>query len=180
MLHMSTQINELKTFVEENNLERRSAKWIDTDDADIDDFPTLDEEDLRNITCGVYQIKLSTSYIQEFLDGDCTIQLFKEDQNRIRVHLQSRHVSSKSYLLQIKYTPAEVTSWYCKCRAGARVVGVCSHIAAILWYLGFARYQNRSSYGVKNWVVNVCDASIIPDIIGGSDTDEMKTNNNAA
>ena len=39
----------------------------------------------------------------------------------------------------------EVTAWYCKCRAGTRVVGVCSHIASILWYLGYARHKPHVS-----------------------------------
>jgi hypothetical protein len=52
--------------------------------------------------------------------------------------------SSRTYLLWIEYSPTEVTAWYCKCRAGARVVGVCSHIASILWY--YARHKPHYSW----------------------------------
>ncbi|CAG2252289.1 unnamed protein product [Mytilus edulis] len=151
MLYLSKRVNTLKQRVEEENLERRKTIWKEPDNHTLDDFPVLDEEDLRNITCGVYQLKLSTSYIQEHLEGNCQILIHKEDEHLIRVKLQSRHVSSKTYILWIEYTSAEITAWYCKCRAGARVVGVCAHIASILWYLGYARHNQDISYGVQNW-----------------------------
>ena len=53
--------------------------------------------------------------------------------------LQSRHVSSKSYLLWILYDDCNVISWYCKCRTGSRVVGMCAHVASVIWYLAYAR-----------------------------------------
>ena len=59
MKFLSKEINSLKSFVKENNLERKSAKWEITED--IKDFPFLGEQELRNITCGVYQLKLSPS-----------------------------------------------------------------------------------------------------------------------
>ena len=79
------------------------------------------------------------------------IFVHQEDDHLIRVRLQIRHTSSRTYLLWIVYSPTEVTAWYCKCRAGARVVGVCSHGASILWYLGYARHKPQISYGVRNW-----------------------------
>ena len=54
-------------------------------------------------------------------------------------------------------------TWYCKCRAGARVVGVCSHIASILWYHGYARHKPHISYGVRNWGEHLEDASHVID-----------------
>jgi hypothetical protein len=141
MKFLSKEINSLKSFVEEYNLERKSAKWEITED--IKDFTFLGEQELRNITCGVYQLKLSPSYIQEYLDGESQILIHKEDPGLIRVKIHSRHISS---------------AWYCKCRAGARVVGVCSHIASVLWYLGFARHNEKQLYGVRNWGEFVEDA----------------------
>ena len=141
MKFLSKEINSLKSFVEENNLERKSAKWEITED--IKDFPFLGEQELRNITCGVYQLKLSPSYIQEYLDGESQILIHKEDPGLIRVKIHCRHISS---------------AWYCKCRAGARVVGVCSHIGSVLWYLGFARHNEKQLYGVRNWGEFVEDA----------------------
>ncbi|XP_063418005.1 uncharacterized protein LOC134700555 [Mytilus trossulus] len=171
MLYLSKRVNTLKQRVEEENLERRKTIWKEPDNI-LDDFPLLDEEDLRNITCGVYQIKLSTSYIQEHLEGNCQILVHKEDDHLIRVKLQSRHVSSKTYILWVEYTSAEITAWYCKCRAGARVVGVCAHIASILWYLGYARHNQDISYGVQNWGAYLEDAASIPQAVDESDSEE--------
>ncbi|XP_071179800.1 uncharacterized protein [Mytilus edulis] len=172
MLYLSKRVNTLKQRVEEENLERRKTIWKEPDNHTLDDFPLLDEEDLRNITCGVYQLKLSTSYIQEHLEGNCQILIHKEDEHLIRVKLQSRHVSSKTYILWIEYTSAEITAWYCKCRAGARVVGVCAHIASILWYLGYARHNQDISYGVQNWGAYLEDAASIPQAVDESDSEE--------
>ena len=88
MLYLSKRVNTLKQRVEEENLERRKTIWKEPDNHTLDDFPLLDEEDLRNITCGVYQLKLSTSYIQEHLEGNCQILIHKEDEHLIRVKLQ--------------------------------------------------------------------------------------------
>ena len=38
-----------------------------------------------------------------------------------------------------------------QCRAGARVVGVCSHIVSILWYIGYTRHKSHISCGVRHW-----------------------------
>ena len=86
MKFLSKEINSLKSFVEENNL-------------DINDFTFLGEQELRNITCGVYQLKLSPSYIQEYLDGENQNLIHKEDPGLIRVKIHSRHISSKQYIL---------------------------------------------------------------------------------
>ena len=94
--------------MEENNLERKSAKWEKTED--IKDFPFLDEQELRNITCGVYQLKLSPSYIQEYLDGESQILIHKEDPGLIRVKIHSRHISSKQYILWIQFTESTISA----------------------------------------------------------------------
>jgi hypothetical protein len=114
MLYLSWQINTLRQRVEDENLERRSIIWKSPDNC-LDDFPHLDEAELRNITCGVYQLKLNSSYMQEYLEGNSEIFVHQEDDHLIRVRLQSRHTSSRTYLLWIEYSPTEVTAWYCKC-----------------------------------------------------------------
>lgn len=132
----------------------------------------MDEEQLRSITCGVYQLRLSPSYAQEHVEGDCSIQVHREEPGLLRVKLQSRHVSSRSYLLWIQYDEGEVKAWYCKCRAGARVVGMCSHVAAILWYLGYARHQRDKKLGVQDWGEFVDDATLVDDSDSSSESDE--------
>jgi len=95
MFFYSFQINALKTYVVENKLERRSAQWIPIDDSEVS-FPQLMDEQLRSITFGVYQLKLSSSCIQEYMDDESRICVHKDDNNLIRVRIQSRHVSSKN------------------------------------------------------------------------------------
>ena len=170
MLDRLKQSNELQLYVEEQHLERRSTKWVSTEECQLDNFPKLDDTMLRLLTLGTYQLKLSSSYIQEFVGGECNIQLFKEEDGLLRVRLQSRHVSAKSYLVWIKYDCDHIKAWYCKCRAGARTVGTCSHIAAILWYLGQSMF-NRSKYGVKDWGQYLDDAAEVPETVDSSDSE---------
>ena len=77
MLHLSWQINILRQRVKDENLERRSNIWKIPYNC-LADFPHLDETELRNITCGVYQLKLSSSYMQEYLEGNSEILLIKK------------------------------------------------------------------------------------------------------
>ncbi|KAK3102132.1 hypothetical protein FSP39_009062 [Pinctada imbricata] len=171
MLHLSHQANRLKDYVEENHLDRRTACWRPIED--VEDFPRLDEEQLRSLTCGTYQLRLSPNYAQEHLEGDCAINIHKEEPRLLRVRLQSRHVSSRTYQLWIRYDEANVVAWYCKCRAGARVVGMCAHVAAIVWYIGFARHRHQDqSIGVRNWGEYVEDAANMPLPIDESDSDD--------
>lgn len=167
---LSKQVNTLQHHVEGNHLDRRSVCWKEVDD--LMDFPNMDEEQLRAITCGVYQLRLSPSYAQEHIEGDCSIQVHREEPGLLRVNLQSRHVSSRSYLLWIQYGEGEVKAWYCKCRAGAYVVGMCSHVAAILWYLGHARHQRDEKLGVRDRGEFGDDATLVDDSDSSSESDE--------
>ena len=76
-------------------------------------------------------------------------------------------MSSKVYILWIEYSLIEITAWYCKGKSGARVIGVCAHIAAILWYLGYARHNPDVRYGGKQ----LEDASDMPHVIDESESD---------
>ena len=112
----SFQINALKTYLVENKLERRSAQWVPIDDSAVS-FPQLMEEQLRSITFGVYQLKLSSSYIQEYMYGESRICIHK-DNNRIRVRIQSRHVSSKIFVMDQVFrnrSPILVLHMSCRC-----------------------------------------------------------------
>lgn len=77
---------------------KRTAVWKEPSN-NLEDFPRLSEEDLRNITCDVYQIRMSSSYIYEHLEGNVQFFVHQEDESLIRVKMQSRHVASKVYLL---------------------------------------------------------------------------------
>lgn len=62
-------INYLKTFVDENGLQRKTAIWKSASEVDLGLFPRLANEEVGNFTCGTYQLRLSSSYMQEHLDG---------------------------------------------------------------------------------------------------------------
>lgn len=70
MLFLSKQVNQLKEQVEEQHLDRRTVCWREV--SEVVDFPQLDEERLRELTCGSYQLRLSPSYAQEHIEGGCT------------------------------------------------------------------------------------------------------------
>lgn len=147
MLKLSHRINTLKQRVEDENLGKRTAVWKE---------PSNNLEDLAKKTCetcAVYQIRMSSSYIHEHLNRNFQFFVHQEDECLIRVTMQSRPVASKVYLLRIEYDASAVTAWYCKCKSGARVVGVCAHIASILWYLEYARHNSDIRFGVKNCLI---------------------------
>lgn len=65
-----------------------------------------------------------------------------------KVHVQSRHVSSKSYYQWEQFdSEAEldpIKFWYCQCKSGPHLVGSCAHIASLLWYVGIQRHKDMS------------------------------------
>ncbi|CAG2229897.1 unnamed protein product [Mytilus edulis] len=158
MIYLSKQNNLLKEKIESENLDRirsNSTTWCKIDAASIE-FPSITEEDLRNLTLGVYQIKLAKSYVAEHVTETVTL---------------SRHVSSKAHLLWIQYDEVTVLGWFCKCRAGARVVGMCAHVSAVIWYLGYARCLDIPYCSGDDWTKYLIDARNMPEpeIIDESD-----------
>ena len=100
----------------------------------------------------MYQIKQAKSYAYEHLDnkGDYSYSVSKISQGLIRAQLQSRHVSSEQYFVYIQYDDLsegcnKIKEWYCQCRTGARTVGMCAHIASVIWYLGYGRHTDLKS-----------------------------------
>ncbi|CAC5410204.1 unnamed protein product [Mytilus coruscus] len=158
--------------IESENLHRiRSSSWCKIDAASVD-FPSI-TEDLRNLTLGVYQIKLAKSYVAEHVteNNDFEVLVHKQENNLICAQMQSRHVSARAYLLWIQYDEVTVLGWFCKCRAGARIVGMCAHVSAVIWYLGYARCLNIPYCSGDDWTKYLTDARNMPDpeIIDESD-----------
>src|SRR5579863_1966837 len=85
--------NDFQTFVEANRLLTRRVIWESTDADDLDDFPRLDMDDLREIASGSYQMKEAVSYTAKHLtdDGKYKISYHKtpEFNNILFIHLQS-------------------------------------------------------------------------------------------
>ena len=120
--------------------------------------------ELRNITIGVYQIKRAESYTEEHFNDSGLYELYvhKERHDVIRVQLQSRHSTSKIYNAWIQYNnylSPPICGWYCQCKVGARVVGCCAHVAAVLWYLGYNSYIEREKSQTVTYSDYILDAA---------------------
>ncbi|XP_061179571.1 uncharacterized protein LOC133188208 [Saccostrea echinata] len=147
MSFLSKTTNELQKRVENEKLAAKRSVWESVDGFDMEDFPRLSEDALRNITVGVYQLKQAKAYTIEHISPEGKYELFvhKQDDGLLKAKLQSRHSSSKTYILWISYDSEKrnpITGWYCQCKSGARTLGCCAHIAAVLWYLSFQRHQD--------------------------------------
>lgn len=176
MKYLASQTNKLQERVDSEELHRRIKAWTPMNAIDTLDFPHLSEEELLNLTVGVYQLKLAKSYTAEHRndDGDYSIMVNHDIPDVLRVRIQSRHTSSKQYLLWIEHSSGAVTGWYCQCRAGARVVGVCAHVASVLWYLGHERHTH-SAKSTQDWSHFLEDASVIPEVMDSSDSEQSRT-----
>ncbi|OXA46405.1 hypothetical protein Fcan01_18813 [Folsomia candida] len=139
--------NAVQTLVEENNLQRKSVLWKNADEDCVLEFPQLSMEELKIITLGPYQIKIGALYnIQHAPSGSGYEFLFHEEmKDLIRAKLQSRFNKRTHHTLWIKFTPwgrgpEAVIGWYCLCKNGARTLGCCGHVAAVLRYLSLDRF----------------------------------------
>lgn len=176
MKYLASQTNKLQERVESEEMHRRIKAWTPMNATDTLDFPLLSEEELLNLTVGVYQLKLAKSYTAEHKndDGDYNIMVNNDIPDVLRVRIQSRHISSKQYFLWIEHSLGAITGWYCQCRAGARVVGVCAHVASVLWYLGHERHTH-SARSTQDWSQYLEDASVIPEVMDSSESDQSGT-----
>ena len=142
---------------------KRCMKWNSLDAADecTLQFPKLTEDEIRNLTIGVYQLKTAKSYSSEHFTSDGLFEVLISDEipDIVCAKIQSRHISAKKYLLWVKYNDVTITSWYCCCKNGARVVGMCGHIACIVWFLSYGRHHPESISGVRDWTSTVEDAA---------------------
>jgi hypothetical protein len=73
----------------------------------------------------------------EFIVEGC-----KEHKDLIRARFQSRHSKQKRYIATLQFNEEDeqaIQGWCCNCNTGAQEVGMCSHVAALLWHLGVER-----------------------------------------
>jgi len=101
------------------------------------------------------------------------------DENRLpqpgfrRVRVFSRFRNATRYQHWIAYRPTNenendqdednlIQGYYCTCNSGARIVGTCAHIASVVWYLGYARYQENIRYLPVTLIQSINDAANRP------------------
>ena len=144
LTHKSHLVESVK---DDPNLSKRcKSEWKKLDASDIE-FPQLDMEYLETVACGTYQLSQAPGYIEEHTseDGDYQIWVYQHSDDLIRGQIQSRHKSQTKYNVWIQYDQNDdtdpVKDYYCICPAGKRTIGICAHIASIIYYLGHMAYQ---------------------------------------
>ena len=118
-------------------------------------FPQLNENALRDLRMGVYQIRQAKWYSKEHQTETGKYKVFvNKGQGVLNAQIRSRQSSSKTYNLWIEHNISfnPITGWFCTCKSGDRVVGCCAHIESVLWYLGFAlrKHAHAIFHGCKN------------------------------
>ena len=71
------------------------------------------------------------------------IKIAKQWRDLLRTLIQSTHRSPVSYSIYIQYNKSYILALHCTCLYGGRVVGCCSHIASVIWYLSLARHDSE-------------------------------------
>lgn len=141
------------------------------------------------IFVGSYQIRQAKSYILEHLkpseldpnDLEFIVELCEQHSDLIRIRFVSRHSTNKNYLATVQfdtYQDEPIQGWYCTCPAGARVVGCCVHIAALLWYLGVCRaeYDGKGhSLSAQHLLQAVEDCVQYVETIDSDDEEEIES-----
>lgn len=148
LLARSQEVNIVQTRVEAENLQRRRrAEWIRLDHNQLIDFPELTFEYLQDLTLGIYQLLLASSYIQDTLlrkENVFQVDMHTVEPGFVRFRLYSRFRNNTIHQQWIAHVTGDdnddeeenpIMGYYCTCRTGARTLGMCAHIASILWYL---------------------------------------------
>ncbi|CAF3381748.1 unnamed protein product [Rotaria socialis] len=147
ILKLLYETNKIKTFVQniKSNTEKK-LKWISMNVTNsTPNFPRMNFNELQELTLGVYQLKQARAYIAEHMstDGAYSVKITNQRSDLLRAQVQSRHKANVKYDVYIQYDSKNITGWYCTCPNGSRVVGCCAHIASIIYYLSFGRYNPK-------------------------------------
>jgi len=150
-LRMNTP-NQLQRLISRNKVFSNSSKLKDITDSL--NFPQLSLEDIvNNITFGKYNINQSKSYIHEYIDKNEKVPLKIVDHEFdllpskiLCCKFRSKHSNSVTYTSYVHFNPVVCTyesiiGWFCECKNGARTIGCCSHIAAIIYHLAIGKYS---------------------------------------
>ena len=150
-------------------VEFKKTTFTRIDANDIDNFPKIDIELIKNkITFGTYQLKNSYGYLAEHLKKNGRYEIFVnknnlKNSNVVLSKIQSRHINRTEYHVVIEYIPYKndengILGWTCTCKIGKRDVGNCSHVACIIFYLAYGKYQDKlpqPGFSLNNLLINV-------------------------
>ncbi|CAC5425308.1 unnamed protein product [Mytilus coruscus] len=154
-------------YVEDNNLIRKKAIFTEVNGTEnVLDFPKLTLQQMRDITMGVYQLKLVPRYTESHLsDDNYMLQTCRDRPNSLRVKLTSKQSFSRVCSLRIEYGRDEVCGWFCNCKVGAGGVRFCAFIVSTIWYLGYSRWELKtpSSCRYSEAILNAKDVPLETD-----------------
>lgn len=181
VLDKAVEVNVVQARIEALGLRTRRARWTDLTQEHFQLFPRLTIEQLNDLTFGTYQIYLSPSYIQDTLlraDHEIADQQHVEfdahyidEYGFVRFRIFSRFRNAGQHQLWIAFNEEYVEDnpqlednepilgYYCVCKSGARTLGMCSHIAALIWFLGYARHQDVVKYPSLQVLQSIMDAN---------------------
>ena len=141
----------MATEVEEKGWLRRELHFKSVPSDDILDFPEMTERDLKILFTGTYQLAQAVPNLAEMVDtdGKRRIKYVKDESNVLKLKVPSRHISRTAYRCFLRYKPntfgiSGLTHYTCECANGQRTAGCCLHIAAVVYYLSYARYLSKN------------------------------------
>ena len=84
ILRKANMDNELKIYLEQNNLITKRSNYNPIESTDLTDFPEISLDEIREITMGVYQMKRAPCYTNEHLteDGLYELLLFRHHKSK--------------------------------------------------------------------------------------------------
>lgn len=110
------------------------------------------------------------------------IFVHRENKTIIRAQIQSRFSKSKTHNTWVKFDGEnsgleEIRGYYCSCKVGERTLGCCSHVATVICYLGYDRYQPPKARIRTGWDAIDCNynTSILPQMKKMNDLIQIMT-----
>lgn len=157
--------NDFSIIINRYSFQSNCVKHFIEKDADNIAFSRLQLDDLKEITLGSYQVKQSSSYIIDHLKRNSKFLLYEcprdivencfgkfakrqENVKHLQVYLTyffSRFSKNSKHAVYILVDTSlngkdGIVGHTCDCKHGLRVVGCCSHISALIAYLGYYRH----------------------------------------
>jgi hypothetical protein len=164
VLQRAAMSNSLQEELDRMQLSTRaSSRWESVNGESVQEFPRLTMQDLLKFTLGIYQIKRAAWYIKQHMSqtGDFEFFMYRQDDQLIRVKMNSRHKSGTKYNVWVKFDGTRagldgILGYTCDCPVGLRVVGACSHVTSVngffirllifLFLLTVIRFRSLSIY----------------------------------
>lgn len=158
--------NKFKEEIESLGLKRMTTRWEKASESSVTEFPKLSMEDLKRITLGTYQIKIAEKYIESHMKefSEFGIFIHRDTEGIIRARIQSRFSRSKTHDAWVKFDKnasgyEAIKGLYCLCKVGERTLGCCSHLTAIVRYLGYDRHQLPKTKTVSRYAWDAIDCN---------------------